>query len=101
METYSYSSILDWRISGTEEPGGLQSVGLQQLDRTEGLTLSLPFQVFIMTLGFNYLNPQGGSISTWCAWPFNKQFEISTNVSIFIRCRMNLSNAQQAKAHFI
>ena len=31
METYSYSSILDWRISGTEEPGGLQSVGSQRV----------------------------------------------------------------------
>ena len=39
METYS--SILAWRIPWTEESGGLQSVGLQELDTTEGLTLSL------------------------------------------------------------
>ena len=25
----THSSILDWRISWTEEPGGLQSMGLQ------------------------------------------------------------------------
>ena len=25
------SSILDWKIPGTEEPGGLQSVGLQRV----------------------------------------------------------------------
>ena len=27
-----YSSILAWEISGTEEPGRLQSMGLQELD---------------------------------------------------------------------
>ena len=36
----SYSSILAWRIPGTEEPGGLQSMGLQRSDTTEQLTLS-------------------------------------------------------------
>ena len=29
-----HSSILAWRISGTEEPGGLQSMGLQKSDTT-------------------------------------------------------------------
>ena len=27
----TYSSILVWRISWTEEPGGLQSIGLQRV----------------------------------------------------------------------
>ena len=27
----TYSSILAWRIPGTEEPGGLQSIGLQRV----------------------------------------------------------------------
>ena len=27
MEMATHSSILAWRITGTEEPGGLQSVG--------------------------------------------------------------------------
>ena len=27
----THSSILDWRIPGTEEPGGLQSIGLQRV----------------------------------------------------------------------
>ena len=27
----THSSILAWRIPGTEEPGGLQSVGLQRV----------------------------------------------------------------------
>ena len=28
----SHFSILDWKISWTEEPGGLQSVGLQRVE---------------------------------------------------------------------
>ena len=31
-EMATYSSILVWRISWTEEPGGLQSMVLQELD---------------------------------------------------------------------
>ena len=31
----THSSILAWRIPWTEEPGGLQSMGLQQQDMTE------------------------------------------------------------------
>ena len=37
----SHSSILDWRISWTEEPGGLQSKGLQRV--TYDLETKLPF----------------------------------------------------------
>ena len=38
-----HSSILAWKIPGTEEPGGLQSVGHKEQDMTEQLTLSLFF----------------------------------------------------------
>ena len=31
----THSSILAWRIPWTEEPGGLQSMGLQESDTTE------------------------------------------------------------------
>ena len=34
-ETATHSSILGWRIPWTEEPGGLQSTGSQESDRTE------------------------------------------------------------------
>ena len=30
-EMATHSSILAWRILGTEEPGGLQSIGLQRI----------------------------------------------------------------------
>ena len=33
----THSSILAWKIPWTEEPGGLQSTGLQKLDTTEQL----------------------------------------------------------------
>ena len=36
-EMATHSSILAWRIPWTEEPGGLQSMGLQELDTTEQL----------------------------------------------------------------
>ena len=31
----THSSVLVWRIPWTEEPGGLQSMGLQESDTTE------------------------------------------------------------------
>ena len=34
----THSSILAWRIPWTEEPGGLQSMGSQELDMTERLS---------------------------------------------------------------
>ena len=49
-----HSSILAWRIPWTEEPGGLQSVGLQESDRTERLTfhtLSCPSTYFLTAPG--------------------------------------------------
>ena len=40
-EIAPHSSILAWRIPRTEEPGGLQSMGLQESDMTEGLTVKV------------------------------------------------------------
>ena len=37
-EMASHSSVLAWRIPWTEEPGGLQSMRLQELDMTEQLS---------------------------------------------------------------
>ena len=37
----THSSILAWEIPWTEEPIGLQSMGLQELDTTEQLSTSL------------------------------------------------------------
>ena len=35
LEMATHSSVLAWKIPWTEEPGGLQSMGLQRLDMTE------------------------------------------------------------------
>ena len=43
MSMATHSSFLAWRIPCTEEPSGLQSTGLQELDMTEQLTLLLHF----------------------------------------------------------
>ena len=40
-EMAAYSSILAWRIPWTEDHCGLQSMGLQESDRTEQITLSV------------------------------------------------------------
>ena len=36
----AHSSIFAWRIPWTEQPGKLQSMGLQELDTTERLTFT-------------------------------------------------------------
>ena len=42
-EMATHSSILVWKIPWTEEPGGLQSMGLQSPDMAELLTFGLPW----------------------------------------------------------
>ena len=37
QEVATHSSILAWKIPGTEEPGGLQSMGSKESDMTEKL----------------------------------------------------------------
>ena len=34
LEKVTYSSILAWEVQWTEEPGGLQAMGLQKVDTT-------------------------------------------------------------------
>ena len=41
-----HSNILAWRIPWTEEPGGLQSMGLKELDMTEVPALHIKQQYF-------------------------------------------------------
>ena len=59
----AHSSILAWRIPWTEEPGGAQSLGLQESDTTQWLstnilrvntTLRYPFTCRC-TFGFSFL----------------------------------------------
>ena len=48
-EMATHSSILAWRIPWTEEPGGLQSMGLQR-DTTERLTLYLVLYILLVLI---------------------------------------------------
>ena len=45
-EMVTHSSTLAWRIPWTKEPGGLRAWSHKQSDTTEGLTLSLHFQIY-------------------------------------------------------
>ena len=49
--TATHSSILAWRIPWTEEPGKLQSMGLQRVghDGATSLSLSIPMKVVFLT----------------------------------------------------
>ena len=62
-EMATHSSILAWRIPWTEEPGGLQSTGSQELDMTEWLH----FQKHVVLC---YPN---GSLCIFC-WPILGSF---------------------------
>ena len=37
----THSSVLAWKIPWTEEPGGLPSMGLQEWDTTERVSMSM------------------------------------------------------------
>ena len=55
----THSSILAWRISWTENPGGLQSMGSQRLDMTEPLTHSLFHVTIYMFTMFRIKGKEG------------------------------------------
>ena len=46
----THSSILAWRIPWVEEPGVLESMGSQESDTTEKLTLSLFHSIYFTDL---------------------------------------------------
>ena len=54
----NHSSILAWRIPWTEEPGGLQSMGSQELDTTERLTLPLCWRIYFPVIGYQQENSE-------------------------------------------
>ena len=64
-EMATHSSILAWKIPWTEEPGGLQSMGPEELDKTEQLHFHFPcFQsdplVHIKSTRVSQALPQAG-----------------------------------------
>ena len=72
-EMATHSSILAWRIPGTEEPGGLQSMGSQRLGSQfipviRWLIPSLVSQVFVSSLENEEVSEETPSL------PSNLQF---------------------------
>ena len=90
ISDFSSESILHIRwpkcwsfsISPSNECSGLISF---KIDRFDLFVVQGLLRVFSSTQ-FKSINqpPQGGSISSWHAWPLIKSFEISTNLSTFI-----------------
>ena len=85
--TATYSSILAWRIPWTEEPGGLQSMGLQTVGHnwaTNTFTcyflifqcLALSYGPITMEVPWGDLMPQ-----LWCGISFSKPPPYSKNYS--------------------
>ena len=60
----THSSILAWRIPWTEEPGGLQSIGLQKV--RHGATEH--------ACTHNLLNGHGVPIIVSCGWRANRRY---------------------------
>ena len=52
-EMATTSGILAWRIPWTEEPGGLQSMGLQESDTTQQLNYCCYALVRVLSLGIS------------------------------------------------
>ena len=50
-EMATHSCILDWRIPWTEEPVGLQSMGLQRVGQTECLSTAQTYDLTILEAG--------------------------------------------------
>ena len=63
-EMATHSSILAWRISRTEEPGGLQSMGSQRVghDWAANTHTSLTFVIFLKNKNKNYGHPSGWEV---------------------------------------
>ena len=56
-EIATHSSILAWKIPWTEEPGGLQSMGVKESGRTEQLMLTYLHFFFKETVAGTPLHP--------------------------------------------
>ena len=49
-------SILAWEITWTEDPGGLQSMGLQESDKTQQRSLYKDFKLWNIQNGFSVIS---------------------------------------------
>ena len=73
----THSSVLAWRIPWTEEPGGLQSTGSRELDKTEAPGMHV------------CIRPHWGGVSGFAAWLWNCSAWPGTSVAM---CLMRWSS---------
>ena len=64
----THSNILGWRIPWTEEPGGLQSMGCEELDMTVQLTHTQSLESWLLTcpMGLSIQIKWGRRDGTFC-----------------------------------
>ena len=70
--TATHSSLLTWRIPWTEEPGGLQSIGLKELGTTK-VTWHMHVALYTLSVGKKWLipthrGPWGQALPTVVPW---------------------------------
>ena len=73
----THSSILAWRIPWTEEPGGLQSMGLQRVGHNWALTYRSLNRNFFLTAGKSKIKVQVDLVSGGNLLPGSVQFSCS------------------------
>ena len=86
-EMATHSSILPWRIPWTEEPGGLQSMGLQRVGHDWGTS----------TFTLSYLRVMSASFSRWTSGIFPWKFASS---SAFLLRAASFCHSGRAPAYF-
>ena len=89
-EMATYSSILAWESLWTEDSGGLQSMGLQELDTTDHLTLTMLLQIPLMFISAVYL-----STVIWNTTLFSSKTSLDTTCRDTIEVGINSHGCDQ------
>ena len=75
----TYSNILAWRVLCTEEPGGIQSMGLQRIDMTEWLTTHTHTHIHTW-VGFRGVKM--GWKKAFKTWKYHNKHSLTENMGV-------------------
>jgi len=106
-EMATHSSILAWRISWTEEPGGLQSLAFQELDTTQQLDhVPEPALWLQRTQYYNYLGLWNACLRFLLAFLFPQGWtthlgHISEKLTTFLKIKLSLFTVSQVSVWFL
>ena len=106
-EMATHSSILAWRISWTEEPGGLQSLAFQELDTTWQLDhVPEPALWLQRTQYYNYLGLWNVCLCFLLAFLFPQGWTthlayISKKLTTFLKIKLSLFTVSQVSVWFL